>query len=398
MPGAGRQAGPVVAITPNLSQTLPFQRDTGATELNTVTDKLMALPGSSELMHTGAGAVGLRNAEAIPTLPQSAVVTGEALRTMPGQVNVQAFSPQQAALLSPNVERFIPQTSETTVPAFKRVAKEIQEKTARLEAPLQAVSNTGAGAPSASELHRLGEEIWDLMGFRGQGGEKAPGSNRSGVDGADHFAGASGQGLSQAQTQLQPSSDATGSAPTVGMRLLGLTGSSDQQDGVATVRTRNSAELSSSVETQFSLEPSNPASPRGVALITMNVVGQSLILSDAGLAAEQARRAATAVSSSFGSSLAEGEQTSESNFSTSQLSVKARAARSSSALAETAADTALAYSLAGGATNAGATFVRAAKTRGFSVPRAADGPGAWSWAALLPLLLLGLAALPEYRS
>ncbi|MBI3551514.1 MAG: hypothetical protein HY077_03280 [Elusimicrobia bacterium] len=394
--GAGR-AGPVMPVAPNFAATLQLQRGVSSPELNTITDRIMALPGAAQLRGLGAWMGLEKPADPIPSLPQSSVIIGEALRTLPSSPRLDAAVSRGALLSSPDMSRMTPPASDTLVPAMKRVRREVEEKTALLQEPLEAVANKGVNAPSASELRRLSEKIWDIMAVPGRGdGERAAGA----VNPTLSFGAGSTAGLSPAEPSPEASEAGRGSGHgSVGLGTRLDAQAPGESDGTVPGHSSQGNSVRETDERAGALMDSHMA--KGVALLAMDVVGQSLIISEAGLVPGGAVRAATAVSGAL--DFAEDSSPSAATDSQRAFSYNRRRQLRLSAAswepAEAAADSTIILTSGGERRLAGLRFLMAvARTQGAGLPRAADGPGPWSWAALLPLLLLGLAALPEYRA
>ncbi len=383
----GRATAAVPLITPGFSSTLQLQRGLGTSGLDTVTDKIMSLPGAVELRQLGAAMMGFKNApQSIPALPQSAVVSGPAFTPL-------EFSPQSDAI------RMNPPSEETLTPALKRLQREIAQKTERLQGPIETISKTGASAASPDELHRLGGEIWDTMAARG-------GNSELGVK-AGNLGGGASAGLANEQT------------PTVSENLLSRSsgGEFSSERGSANLSEASSVESGGLKTSGLSSQPGDSASaqttvgelqesrPRGVALLAMDVVGQSLILSEKGPAVDASREAAEEVFSA----LAAGNEA---------FDAVPRAGSSSSAYdrfnqktlqgftgdaGDLSAHSGVSTTLSAGAIVERLLSLVQQKSTKLTAPRSGSlvstptGPGLWSWAALLPLLLLAASTLPEFR-
>jgi hypothetical protein len=174
--GAGR-AAPVPVLAPSLPQTMTLQKGVGTPDLGTIGEKIMGLPGANELRDLGGQLMNLRKPDAIPALPQSAIVTGEASRGLVVPGRLSEFTPKSVQAQGMDLTHQVPAAKTVYTPATKNFERDLNDKTERLQEPIAAVAKTGAGAPSASELKRLGEEIWDVMGMS-RGGEARGQSDR----------------------------------------------------------------------------------------------------------------------------------------------------------------------------------------------------------------------------
>jgi hypothetical protein len=392
--GAGR-ATPVPVLAPSLPQTMTLQKGVGAPDLGAIGEKIMGLPGAAELRDLGGQMMNLRKPDAIPALPQSAVVTGEASRGLEVPGRLSALTPKTAQSLGLDLTHQTPAAKTVYAPATNNFERELNEKTERLQEPIAAVSKTGAGAPSASELKRLGEEIWDVMGLSGRGGDsRGQNDRRDPVLGSVGAASSFGSAGTLAPSSSREEGGSRGFVPAPGF----ASGVNDSLEA-ETVGAHSSSLSSRETSNDSIAVPSNPFDTKAVALITMDVVGQSLLLSDSGLAAQAERGALAVVNASRGSELAENSN----DVSLRDAVAGEQGLRLKSLSAAGLAEQALAESAAEASFAAGASSDRVSKAR-FSAaknsrrtPPAPFEAGSLPWAGFVLLLAAGAVVLPEFR-
>jgi hypothetical protein len=400
MPGAGRQAGAVpVAMPYNFSAGLKLQAaPSSLPSININVGQTPGLPSMAELRSMGEVWLGVRanNQTAIPTLPQSLVISGEVSNTALMPTGSAVLTPSQETGLSADVVRKTPPAPEIQVPGMKRVSEELTQKTASLHDPLEIAAKSGPNAPSSESARRAGDEIWDILSAPGR-------SDESSLKGGSVFAGgmrgeSAGSGLSsEGASYLGASREGGGSkgSPTFGAVSVPSAETEGPQNAAARESSLNASSPRDSGETPQAGQA--VFTPRAVALITMDVVGQSLVLSDAGTLAA-ARRAAAAVESAMavdGESRIEGLALRDAVLSPKTSNWTAAETLGSRVVAPWPL---MSESSASGQNTADSDFgaLRADRARTAFLSNVFEGSGLWSLAGLLPLLLLALTTLPDY--
>ena len=380
-PGAGRQAGVVPAAMPNnFSTGLQLQRGLTMPSINTSVGNAPSLPSMADLRALGETWFGLRddNAAPIPALPQSLVVLGEASNG--------ALLPTLEAGQSPDVTRVTPPAPGSQVLGMRRVSQELTEKTSQLQAPIETVAKKGPNAASSEGFRRAGDEIWDILAAPSRGDDQS--MRGAGVMTGALRGGTVGSGLSASDSSSlgvvgsRGFLTAFGTVPAPIVEAEGAVNAGGRTFLFKTSSLNDASETSADGRTAFA--------PRGVALITMNVVGQTLVLSDAGAmaAARRAAVAAMGVTDSSGSGAWERRVSRESANWAMAETVGSRTIESGSVGRVDALPESNTVKSDFGA-------VKAERARAGFLSNVFEAPGLWSLAAFLPLLLLALAALPE---
>lgn len=404
MPGAGRSS-PVVPIAPAFVNGLQLQPGLSNPGLNTGVGEPRGVPAlnqpAPQLQGLEVPAFGFqKRAQTIPALPQSAVLTGQAAAPVAVAPLSVLQTQENAAALLPDVSRRHQEAEQSLVPAMQRVAREVSQKSEALEAPLEAVTRRGANAPSSEAFKRSGAEVFDILAAAsGNGRDLSSGRVETGGFGGRSYE----SGLTQAGSAPESFDAPAGAGASRVVPAAGaLPRVSESGEDPATVASRSFPGFADDDSGRGMLASPQAAQwTRGVALVTMEVVGQSLTLTDSSLLASAARRAALAAEGLLPSSVEMGSR--DINDLSDALS-DSRSARWTAA--ETLGSAVPGYR----ATNQAAAlnaFVEpsrlAARSRsthrvGVRIAHAFSGPAAWSFAAFLPLLLLALAGLSERRA
>lgn len=279
---------------------------------------------------------------------------------------------------------------------MKRVSQELTRKTASLQEPLETAAKTGANAPSSEGFRRAGDEIWDVLSAmsRDDGGS----SKGSPVLAGDLRGGVSGTGLSAPDSSLESRSEEGGGSKgspgfgTVSVPEVAAAGLENEGGGLPLWKT------SILHETPETLAPGEASlAPRAVALITMDVVGQSLVLSDAGALAAARRAAAQVAASALDESGADllGRRDAVSlRESPSWTTVETLGSSAADFLPSVPSEGIFEQNAAG----SDSKMLKADRVRASFLSNVFEGSGLWSLAALMPLLLLALTTLPERRA